>query len=229
MAESMNEQFSGRPRSQAGAQSNRVAAWEFDARKATWSWPTGTPVWLPKGIAEDLHALVAHTDAEHGAKLTQALSGRDAFRIALPLATSSKSVRWISVEGSRNGYGDVSGLIHDITQTRRVEDALRAEITRYRRAATDGRAAMFTARLPDWRMGHISDSIERLTGYPRQTWLTQPDFLRQITVREHRSLLSPATLKETVEAGEPLRFKIRSADGRIVALQASAMRLAKGG
>ncbi|MFK8017282.1 MAG: putative bifunctional diguanylate cyclase/phosphodiesterase [Gammaproteobacteria bacterium] len=217
----MNESITGRASTTGGANSARVATWQYDARQSTWSWPSGTPGWLPEGTADDLHTLVAHTDAEHGAKLTRALSGRDAFRVTLPVATSSKSVRWINIEGSRNGYGDVSGLIHDVTQNRRVEDALRAEIARYRRAAQDGNAVMFTARLPDWRMGHVSDSIEQLTGYPRQTWLSQPDFLRQITLRDDRPRLSPATLRQTVEAGEPLRFQIRRADGRVVTLRAN--------
>ncbi len=107
MAVFMIEPSKTRAPATGAAHSARVAAWRYDARNATWSWPAGTPGWLPDGTIEDLHALVSHTDAEHGAALTSALRGRDAFRLNLPLATSSKSVRWLRVEGARNGYGDV--------------------------------------------------------------------------------------------------------------------------
>ncbi|MFK7885973.1 MAG: putative bifunctional diguanylate cyclase/phosphodiesterase [Gammaproteobacteria bacterium] len=202
-------------------QTARVAAWHYDARHGAWSWPAGSPAWLPDGTSEDLHTLVAHTDTEHGARLTRALSGQDAFRLTLPLSTSSKSERWLRIEGSRDGYGDVDGVIHDVTETHRVEEALRTEIGRYQRATRDGNAVIFTARLPDWRMGHVSEGIEKLTGYPRPTWLGQPDFLRQITVREDRPTLSPAALQDPRNVDEGLRFRIRRADGRIVSLRAN--------
>ncbi len=202
-------------------QTARVAAWHYDARQGVWTWPAGSPAWLPDGTSEDLHTLVAHTDREHGAKLTRALSGQDAFRLTLPLSTSSKSTRWLRIEGSRDGYGDVDGVIHDVTETQRMEEGLRSEIGRYQRAMHDGNAVIFTARLPDWQMGHIGEGIEKLTGYPRPTWLSQPDFLRQIAVRDDRPLLSPAALRDPRVAEEGVRFRIRRADGRVVSLRAN--------
>lgn len=192
----------------------RVSAWQYNARLGTWTWPSGHPGWLPGGTVDDLHTLVAHTTPEDGGRLVRALSGRETFRLTLPVTLSGNTVRYLRIEGARGKGGDMEGVVHDVTQSRRVEQALRTEIARYRRAALDGRTVFLTARLPDWRIGHVSDNIEQLTGYPRQTWLTQADFLRQVTARDDRPQLSPASLTPERVSQGPIRFRIHRADGR---------------
>jgi diguanylate cyclase (GGDEF)-like protein/PAS domain S-box-containing protein len=199
----------------------RVASWHYDAQTAAWSWPAGTPGWLPADAVGDLRSLIEHTDASHARKLTRALDANDPFRLTMPLTTAPGGVRWLRIEGALDGSGGVAGVVHDFTETRQAETALRTELARHQSAASDGDAVMFAARLPDWRMGHLSGGIESLTGYNRQTWLSQPDFLRQITVREDRALLSPATLANADERRKAVRFRIRRADGQTIPLLAN--------
>lgn len=198
----------------------RMAAWRYDTRSGRWSWPSGVPRWLPDGSVEDLHTLVAHTEPAFGAELTRALAGRDAFRITLPLATSAKTRRWLRVEGARGEAGNIEGLVQDVTDAKRVEQALKSEILRYRHAAADARVAVFAATLPNWQMLHVGPALEDLTGYGQDTWLSQPDFLRQIAARDDKEVLSPARLLRDEDPAHHLSFRVRRADGRETELDA---------
>ena len=217
----MNTQGPTTRRAHAAQSTLRVSTWRYNARLGTLTWPSGHPDWLPLGTVDDLHTLVAHTNPQSGAQLTRALSARDAFGLTIPVVLAGNVTRHLRVEGLRRDDGDMAGVVHDVTQSHRVEQALRTELARYRRAATDGRTVFLTARLPDWRIGHISDSVEALTGYPRQTWLSQLDFLRQITARNDRSRLSPAALTPERLARGPVRFRLLRADGREVRVAAN--------
>ncbi|MEM6639776.1 MAG: EAL domain-containing protein [Pseudomonadota bacterium] len=206
-----------------------ASVWRYFAATARWQWPAGHPDWLPPETQEDLQALTAFTSSKGGARLGQALAARLPFSVTLPVRARQPGQpgRFVQIDGRVNHQGDLEGSIRDVSMDIELEHALRTELDQTRRAALDGRTLFLTARLPDWHVEYISDNVEAITGYPRETWLTQPDFLRQITLRDDRARLSPAELDAGRLANGPVRFRIRRSDGRELPISANFARRAR--
>jgi PAS domain S-box-containing protein len=140
--------------------------------------------------------------------------------------------RWIRLDGTviwlrdesilvRDEQGEPrfwQGLMHDITESKRSEEALRESEARYRLLVENIPAVVYmVAPDDDRRTLYVSPHVERTLGYTRLEWLQQPDIWME--------LLHPDDREPTLDAhdrhnrtGEPWsrEYRLIASDGRAV-------------
>jgi PAS domain S-box-containing protein len=140
--------------------------------------------------------------------------------------------RWIKPDGTviwlrdesilvRDEQGEPrfwQGLMHDITESKRSEEALRESEARYRLLVENIPAVVYmVAPDDDRRTLYVSPHVERTLGYTRLEWLQQPDIWME--------LLHPDDREPTLDAhdrhnrtGEPWsrEYRLIASDGRAV-------------
>lgn len=108
------------------------------------------------------------------------------------------------------------GLMHDITESKRAEEALRVSEARYRLLVENIPAVVYmVAPDDDRRTLYVNPQVERTLGYTRQEWLQQPDIWME--------LLHPDDREPTLDAhdrhnltGNPWsrEYRLIASDGR---------------
>jgi PAS domain S-box-containing protein len=138
--------------------------------------------------------------------------------------------RWIRLDGTEIWLRDESilvrdeqgeprfwqGLMHDITRSKRAEEALRESEARYRLLVENIPAVVYmVAPDDDRRTLYVNPQVERTLGYSRQEWLQQPDIWME--------LLHPDDREPTLDAhdranltGNPWsrEYRLIASDGR---------------
>ena len=138
--------------------------------------------------------------------------------------------RWIKPDGTviwvrdgsvlvRDDRGEPlfwQGLMHDITESKRAEDALRVSEARYRLLVENIPAVVYmVAPDDDRRTLYVNPQVERTLGYTRKEWLQQPDIWME--------LLHPDDREPTLDAhdranltGNPWsrEYRLIASDGR---------------
>ncbi|MBI4731727.1 MAG: GAF domain-containing protein [Chloroflexi bacterium] len=119
----------------------------------------------------------------------------------------------------RNGeIISVTGVLSDMTESKHSEDALRQAEEKYRNMVEWIPAAVYTDAVDEFSSTlFISPQIEKLTGYPQEKWIGDPNFWLSIVHPKDRS----AAKKEndrTNRTGDPfqMEYRIIARDGREV-------------
>jgi PAS domain S-box-containing protein len=110
------------------------------------------------------------------------------------------------------------GVMHDITEAKKVEESLRASEARYRALVENLPAVVYVVAPDDDRKTlYVSPEVEVALGYTRQEWLEQPDIWME--------LLHPDDREETLAAHDrhnetgakwSREYRLIASDGRAV-------------
>jgi PAS domain S-box-containing protein len=181
----------------------------------------------PEEFAADrrLWAATVHPDDVDrvNADWAAAFEQQDRFESEYRWIKPDGTVTWVR-DGSvlvRDERGDPlfwQGLMHDITESKRAEGALRESEARYRLLVENIPAVVYmVAPDDDRRTVYVSPHVERTLGYTRLEWLQQPDIWME--------LLHPDDREPTLDAhdrhnrtGEPWsrEYRLIASDGRAV-------------
>lgn len=140
--------------------------------------------------------------------------------------------RWIAADGTilwvRDGAVLVhdergeplfwQGLLHDISSSKVVEDALRGSEARYRFLVENIPAVVYmVAPDDDRRTLYVSPQVERALGYTLKEWLDQPDIWMELLHPDDREPTLAAHDRHN-ETGEPWsrEYRLIASDGRAV-------------
>ncbi len=140
--------------------------------------------------------------------------------------------RWIAADGTilwvrdgsllvRDERGEPlfwQGLLHDITASKRVEEALRGSEARYRFLVENIPAVVYmVAPDDDRRTLYVSPQVERALGYTLREWLEQPDIWMELLHPDDRETTLAAHDRHN-ETGEPWsrEYRLIASDGRAV-------------
>ena len=180
---------------------------------------------LPEAFVADRHLWAASIhpddlDRVH-ADWVAALERQDRFESEYRWVKPDGTVRWMRDSSVlvRNERGEPlfwQGLMHDITESKRAERALRESEARYRLLVENIPAVVYmVAPDDDRRTLYVNPQVERTLGYSRQEWLQQPDIWME--------LLHPDDREPTLDAhdrhnltGNPWsrEYRLIASDGR---------------
>ena len=103
----------------------------------------------------------------------RAAQERRVFKSEYRFQRSDGDVTWVlgQATAEQNKAGEVTGYvgtITDITERRRMEDALRASERRFYLAFHDNTSALIISRMSDGKLLEFNEAFQRLTGYSRE-------------------------------------------------------------
>lgn len=135
-----------------------------------------------------------------------------------------KDGRNIDVEVNSDFIRDKDGqpsnmvfVVRDITERKTAERALQESEEKYRTLA-ESAYSMEAWRMPDGAYQYISPSCERVTGYAAAEFLTDPNFIAQITHPDDKAMVIEhycKALHNTNSQNMGLDFRILTPDGEI--------------
>ena len=150
-----------------------------------------------------------------------ALERQDSFASEYRWITPDGTVKWVR-DGSvlvRDERGEPlfwQGLVHDITESKRSEEALRESEARYRLLVENIPAVVYMVAPDDDRRTHyVSPQVERTLGYTRQEWLQQPDIWMELLHPDDREPTLDAHDRHN-QTGNPWsrEYRLIASDGR---------------
>jgi PAS domain S-box-containing protein len=138
--------------------------------------------------------------------------------------------RWIRLDGTviwlrdesvlvRDEQGEPlfwQGLMHDITRSKRAEEALRESEARYRLLVENIPAVVYMVAPDDNRRTlYVNPQVERTLGYSRQEWLQQPDIWMELLHPDDREPTLDANDRHN-QTGKPWsrEYRLIASDGR---------------
>src|SRR5215211_7039607 len=155
---------------------------------------------------------------------------REPFRAEYRMITREGRVRWFLDETraivdreDRPGYR--YGYLVDITDRKRLEEALREAEERYRQLVEKLPLAIYVDRLDELSSNiYTSPHVERMFGYTAEQWQTEADlFVRVLHPADRERVLEDH--ERTRTTGQPLRteYRLIAADGRVIWIRDEAV------
>jgi PAS domain S-box-containing protein len=126
----------------------------------------------------------------------------------------------------------IGGMVmsQDITDRKRMEDALRTAELEYRTLVESVQAIVWRADARTLQFSFVSKEAEHLLGYPAEQWTTDPEFWRNHIYPDDRDLAVSCCTRATEEARDHVfEYRMVAADGRVVWLRDIVRVVAEGG
>ncbi len=139
------------------------------------------------------------------------------------LRVRSGRISYMSVSGAPmyDANGKLSGVVlicHDVTERRRIEEALRASESRFRLLAENAQDVIYRYRLtPTFAYDYISPSVYKVTGYTAEEFYADPDLALNIVHPDDRHLLRGQ--RQYSGISEAISFRWIHKDGKIIWLE----------
>ncbi len=126
----------------------------------------------------------------------------------------SGETRWVNqrnvlVRDDEEEIIALEGIVTDITERKRAEEALRETEARFRRFAENAQDLIFRLKLPERTYSYISPAVERISGYPPKAFYDNPKLLSELIHPDSRAYFGEAWEDlMTREAPSTYEFKI---------------------
>lgn len=147
--------------------------------------------------------------------------GNDSYQLEKRFLRRNGEVRWsrMTIRTIRDTGGAILysiSVAEDITERKRMEEALRAAEERYRTLVEVLPVAAYTAPDTPGATAYVSPAIERMLGYSREDWTSQPDFWPQVIHPDDRERILQRD-REVRETGERFleEFRVIAKDGSV--------------
>ncbi|MEO5696939.1 MAG: PAS domain-containing protein, partial [Burkholderiaceae bacterium] len=181
----------------------------------------GHPVPAPDETLAALEAIMEPDDLPvWKQRLKDHLARRRPYELEFHARTSSGELRCFETVGQavwdetgRATY--MAGTTFDITERRRLEDALRSSETRMRHLLSSSPAVIYTARPgSDFAATYCSENVETLIGYPAQEFLSEPEFWLDHVHPDDAGALRAHLAPARMPRRQVLEYRFRHRDGR---------------
>jgi two-component system, cell cycle sensor histidine kinase and response regulator CckA len=121
---------------------------------------------------------------------------------------------------TEDGVTELYGIYRDLSDRKRVEQALRESEAHLRSLLQGVRAIVWECDALTWEFTYISQGVEEILGYPVEQWYTDPSlWIRTIHSDDRERVVEQC--RSAMEAGRDRTFEYRSvaSDGRVVWLR----------
>lgn len=201
----------------------KVGGWELDVSTGRMSWTEelyrihAVPLRFEPDLSSTIDFYAPEAQPVFRSALNRCIEEGQSFQLELPFVSDHGTRRWVRTRGEAHQTDGtttrITGMVHDITDQKRMEQELRKSERRLRRAQR-------IAHLGNWERDLetdtllCSDEMRRIFGWDEGTDVTYDTFLDTIhpadrpTVREARS----AALND--DGALDIEYRIRQPDGQ---------------
>lgn len=120
----------------------------------------------------------------------------------------------------RDPSGTVVGVLasgEDVTDRRRAEETLRASQTQVLHLVESLGGIVWEGSPVDWTFTFVSQQAERILGWPRETWIQEPDFwVRHIHPDDRDRVLRFCAGRTAEGLSHQIEYRMLARDGRVV-------------
>jgi PAS domain S-box-containing protein len=154
-------------------------------------------------------------------EVNAAVAARRSFHLIYRILHPSGQWRWVDEFGT-GVYDDrtqellfLEGFLHDITERKYAEEALRESVERYRTVVEFSPDCIYW-RTPEHRLAYVAPASERVTGYTAEEFMASPQLLDEIVYPEDRSLWKDHCHARMPNGSpRPMEFRIITKEGQI--------------
>lgn len=161
---------------------------------------------------DDVTTVIQEVDA--------AVAARRPFHLTYRILHPSGQWRWIEESGT-GVYDDrtqellfLEGFLHDVTERKHAELALRESVERYRTVVEFSPDCIYW-RTPERKLAYVAPACERVTGYTAEEFMASPNLLDDIVHPDDRSLWQDHCHAPMPNGGpRPMEFRIVTKEGQ---------------
>ncbi|MCJ7533758.1 MAG: PAS domain S-box protein [Anaerolineales bacterium] len=162
-------------------------------------------------------------DTERSARIIETgIASKRPYIIESRIRHADGSIRWVYEQG-RAVYSEqgeplwLDGVIFDITERKRAEEALRESEERFRTLVENIPGAVYRCEpTPPWRTIHLSRGIEAISGFPLRDFLDNTILFDALEFPEDKEMVNRALLTAVAETKTyTIEYRISHGDGSI--------------
>ena len=200
----------------------RVGGWELNVRTGRMSWTEelyriqSVPLRFEPDLSSTIGFYAPEAQPVFRSALNRAIEEGQSFQLELPFVTSNGTRRWARTRGEahveNNTTTRVTGMVHDITDRKTMEQELRDSEKRLRRAQR-------IAHLGNWERDLetdtllCSDEMHRIFGWSDATNVTYETFLETVHPDDRAALRDARSAALNDEAPLDIEYRIQRPDG----------------
>jgi PAS domain S-box-containing protein len=202
----------------------KVGGWELNVSSGSMSWTEelyrlhSVPLQFDPDLTSTIGFYAPEAQPVFRSALNRCIEEGQSFQLELPFVTSNGTRRWARTRGEAHLEDGtttrVTGMVHDITDRKQMEQELRESEKRLRRAQR-------IAHLGNWERdletGTLlcSDEMRRIFGWPDDADITYETFLETVHPEDRPVLRDARSAALNDEAPLDVEYRVRRADGEV--------------
>lgn len=196
----------------------KVGGWEYDVSSGRMAWTEalyrllGVPLSFTPDLSATVQFYAPGARPVFRSALTRCLNEGRPFRLELPLVTEQGTRRWVRTRGEAHVEDGstirVTGMVHDITRRKQVEQELQQSEQRLRRAQRIARLGHWERDLETGAL-LCSPELRRIFGWPEDAAISYSRFYQSIHPEDRDDVRAARRAALSTSAALNVEYRLR--------------------